>query len=178
MRTLISASVLALMAASASFADDGDFAWSAGYSAIDLSEPGLDVTVGAVTFRGGYEFSRHFGFEGQLDIGANSDTIIVGAAAVEIDLDYAASLFAVARAPVSENVNLFIRGGYTTAQVDVSVPGLTISPDGGGWGYGAGAELFFDERNGFRIDLTHNDFDGTDATAFGIHYVRRFGGGR
>lgn len=166
------------MAASASVADDGDFAWSAGFSAIDISEPGLDVSVGAVTVRGGYEFSRHFGFEGQLDIGANSDTVVFGGVPVDIDLNYGLSAFAVARAPVAENINLFVRAGYSMAEVDVSVPGLTISPDGDGWSYGVGAEVFFDERNGFRMDFTHSDFDGTDANSFGVHYVRRFGGGR
>lgn len=178
LRTLVSASAIALAAASASFADGGDFTWSAGYSAVEISEPGIDVNLGAVTFRGGYEFTRHFGFEGQLDIGVSDDTIIVAATPVDVELNYAASLFGIARAPVSENINLFIRGGYTSADFEASVPGVTITSDADGWAYGVGGEIFFDARNGFRAEYTRHDFDSSDADVFGISYVRRFGGAR
>lgn len=178
LRTLVSASAIALAAASASFADSGDFTWSAGYSAIEVSDSTQSVDVGAVTLRTGYEFTRHFGFEGQLDIGVTDDTIIVAATPVDVELNYAASLFGIARAPVSENVNLFIRGGYTAADVEASVPGVSVTSNTDGWAYGVGGEIFFDQYNGFRAGYTHHDFDSSDADVLSISYVRRFGGAR
>lgn len=178
LRTLVSASAIALAAASASFADSGDFTWSAGYSAIEVSDSGQSADVGAVTFRGGYEFTRYFGFEGQLDVGVGDDTIVVAATPVDVELNYAASLFGIARAPVSENINLFARAGYTAADFEASAPGVTVTSDTDGWAYGVGAEMFFDARNGFRAGYTHHDFDSSDADVWSISYVRRFGGGR
>lgn len=178
LRTLVSASAIALAAASASFADDGDFTWGVGYSAIEVSDAGQSADVGAVTFRGGYEFTRHFGFEGQLDIGVSDDTIIVAATPVDVELNYAASLFGIARAPVSENANLFIRGGYTAADFDASAAGVTVTSDTDGWAYGVGGEVFFDARNGFRAEYTHHDFDSSDADVWSLTYVRRFGANR
>jgi hypothetical protein len=178
LRTLVSASAIALAAASVSFADDGDFTWSAGYSAIEISDGGQSVDVGAVTFRGGYEFTRHFGFEGQLDVGVSDDSIIIAATPVDVELNYAASLFGIARAPVSENANLFVRAGYTAADVEASIPGVSVTSDTDGWAYGVGGEVFFDQRNGFRAGYTHHDFDSSDADVWSLSYVRRFGGGR
>ena len=178
LRTLVSATALAVVAASASFAGEGDVSWSAGYTAFDVTDSGTGVSVGAVTFRGGYEFSRHFGFEGQLDIGVDSDTVVVLATPVDLELNWAASLFGVARAPVTDNVNLFGRLGYTSAEVEASVPGVSFADDASGIAYGVGAEAFFDGRNGFRAEYTRHEFDDASADAWSITYVRRFGGNR
>lgn len=178
LRTLVSASALALVAAGSSFADDGDFFYSIGYSSVDITETGLDVGLGAITLRSGYEFTDHFGFEGQIDIGVNGDTVSVLATPVDVELNYGYSFFAVARAPVAENINLFARVGYGSAEVEVSVPTVSFADDADGFAWGVGGEMFFDERNGFRIEYTQFDFDNTDADVFGVSYVRRFGGGR
>ncbi len=177
-RLLVSASAIALAAASASFAGQGDYTLSAGYSAVEIGDSGSDANLGAVSFRGGYEFTRHFGVEGQLDIGVSDDTIIVAATPVDVELNYAASLFGVVRAPVSDRINLFARAGYTTADVDASVPGVAVADDTDGFSYGVGGEIFFDDRNGFRAEFTRHDFDSAEADVWGISYVRRFGGRR
>lgn len=178
LRSFVSASALALAAASASFADGGDFTWGVGYSAFEIGDGGQSADLGAVTFRSGYEFTRHFGLEGQLDIGVNDDTVIVAATPVDVELNYAASLFGIARAPVAENINLFLRGGYTTADFDASAAGFTVTSDTDGWAYGAGGEVFFDARNGFRAEYTHHDFDSSDGDVWSLTYVRRFGASR
>ena len=178
LRTLVSASALAVAVASASFAGEGDFTLGGGYSLIDVSEGGIDVNAGAVTFRGGYEFTDNFGFEGQLDFGVSDDSVVVGAQTVNFEVNHAASLFGVFRAPVSENFNLFARLGYTTAEVEASVPGVAFADDADGFAYGVGGEYFFDGRNGFRVDYTRHELDDADADVFGISYVRRFGASR
>lgn len=172
LRTLVSASAIALAAASSSFAGEGDFNFGAGYSQFDLD----GASVGAVTLRGGYEFTDYLGFEGQIDFGIADDTVTVLATPIDVELNYAASLFGVARAPIAPNFNLLARVGYTTAEVEASVPGFSLSDDADGFAYGVGGEFFIDDRNGFRVDYTRHDFDGGDADVFGIHYVRRFGG--
>ncbi|MEE2525501.1 porin family protein [Hyphobacterium sp. HN65] len=178
MRTLVLSTVLAAAASAASFADDGDFTLGAGLSTIGVSEGGFDVDVSAVTLRGGYEFTRFLGFEGQLDIGVDGDTVMFNNTPVDVDVNMAASLFGVARAPISENANLFARIGYTTANIEASVPGFGLTDDADGFAYGVGGEFFFDGRNGVRIDYTRHELDDADADVFGISYVRRFGATR
>ncbi|WP_421792841.1 porin family protein [Hyphobacterium sp.] len=172
LRTLASASALALAAAASSFAGEGDFTVGAGYSHVDLD----GASVGAITLRGGYEFTNYLGVEGQVDIGIADDTVTVLATPIDVELNYAASLFGVARAPLAPNFNLLARIGYTTAEVEASVPGFSLSDDADGFAYGVGAEFFVDDHNGFRFDYTRHDFDGGDGDVFGLHYVRRFGG--
>ncbi|QNL19446.1 porin family protein [Hyphobacterium sp. CCMP332] len=178
LRTLVSASALALAAASASFAGQGNFTYGIGYSTVNVTDSTASVDVGAVTLRGDYQFTRHFGFEGQVDFGVSDDTIIVANTPVDVELNYAISGFVIARAPVSENANLFARVGYATADVGASVPGVSITDSLDGFGFGVGGEYFFDARNGFRVDYTNYDFGNSDANVYGITYVRRFGGGR
>lgn len=178
LRTLVSSVALAAAAASASFADDGDFTLGAGLSTVGVSEGGFDVDITALNLRGGYEFTRHLGFEGQLDFGLDNDTVVFNNTPVDVEMNVAASLFGVARAPVSENATLFARIGYTTANIEASVPGFALSDDADGFAYGIGGEYFFDGRNGFRFDYTRHDLDDTDADVFGISYVRRFGANR
>lgn len=178
LRTLASATALAAVAATASFAGQGDFTLGGGYSTFGVSDGGSDVDLGAVTLRGGYEFTDYLGVEGQLDFGVSDDTVVVGGTSVDVELNHAASLFGVARLPVSENANLFARLGYTTADVEASVPGVSFTDDADGFAYGVGGEYFFDGRNGFRAEYTRHELDDADADVFGISYVRRFGATR
>ncbi|WP_420430951.1 porin family protein [Hyphobacterium sp.] len=178
LRTLVSATALAAVAATASFAGQGDFTLGGGYSTFDVSDGGADVDLGAVTLRGGYEFTDYLGVEGQLDFGVNDDTILIGGTPVDVELNHAASLFGVARLPVSDNANLFARLGYTTADVEASSTGVSFTDDADGFAYGVGGEYFFDGRNGFRAEYTRHELDDSDADVFGISYVRRFGATR
>ena len=70
---------------------------------------------------------------------------------------------------MSENVNLFVRGGFAAGEVDVG--GTSASEEGAA--YGAGVEAFFTANDGVRLDYTSYDF-GTDANVWSVSYVRKF----
>ena len=167
-----SLSVLALTAG-AQAQEEGKYTLGAGYERIDFDGVDLDTVV----FRGGYDFSEYFGVEGQVNIGLGDESVTVGAVTGDVSLDYAAGLFGVFRPYSTDNGNVFIRAGYTTAQVDASAAGFSVSEDEDGWAYGVGGEYFFDGVNGVRFDYTRFDYDaGAEADVYGVSYVRRFGG--
>jgi hypothetical protein len=69
------------------------------------------------------------------------------------------------------------RLGYGTTSIKADVAGFTASEDGESVNYGAGANWYFDGRNGLRADWTRRDFqdDGAgEVDTYGLSYVRRF----
>ena len=172
LRTLLSATVATVALSGIAAADAGEYNASVGVNFIDME----GFTFYAASFRGGYEFTDYLGLEGQLDIGLGDNSVLVGATSVDVELDYALSAFAIARAPVAENVNLFGRIGYTTAEASASAAGTGFSDDDDGFAFGVGGEIFLDGRNGFRFDYTRIDFDqGGEADTFGLTFTHVFG---
>jgi outer membrane immunogenic protein len=172
MRKILLASVAALGVTAAASAQDGGGYVGAGYTALD----GDGATLGAITLRGGYNFSKYFGIEGDAHIGVVDDTIDVLGTDVDISADFGFAGYGVARLPVGENnSNVFVRAGYGTLSLDASGGGASVSEDVDGFAYGVGGEFFFDAANGVRFDYTIFDSDdGGDLDTYGIHYIRRF----
>ena len=173
-RSLIAASLSVLvLTAAASAQDEPQFTLGAGYERFDVDGVDLD----SLALRGGYDFSQYFGVEGQLNIGLGDDTVDVLGTDVDVELNYAAGVFGVVRPWSNEQASVFLRAGYTVADVEASAAGISVSDNDDAWAYGVGGEWFFSGNNGVRVDYTRYEFDeGTDADAFGITYVRRFGG--
>lgn len=74
--------------------------------------------------------------------------------------------------PVSEQLSMFARVGYDTANFKA-----TAGPSGNdsGLALGAGADFFFNDAHGVRLEYSRTDFeDRGDASSWGIAYVRRF----
>lgn len=171
-RTLLTASAAAVALSSASFAGEGDFRLGVGYSNFDVD----GFNFGAISVTGGADFSEYFGVEGQLDFGIADDSVTVGGTSVDVELNYAASVFGVARLPIDEgHSNLFFRAGYTWAEVEASAAGVAAAADGDGFAFGVGGEFFFDDVNAVRIDYTRHEIEDGEADVFGIRYIRRFG---
>jgi hypothetical protein len=176
MRTvLLSAAALTLIAAPAMAQSLSNPQWtgSLGYTHLD----GDDGSLGAVTGRVGAKVSRYFGVEGEASVGVKDEDIVVGGVPGTLEHDYDAALYGVANVPVSENLELFGRLGYGTTSVKADVAGFAAEADGESINYGAGANWFFDGRNGLRADWTRRDFTDDDAgevDTYGLSYVRRF----
>lgn len=133
-----------------------------GYAAVDVDP----VNLGAIQGRLGVQFNPHFAIEGEAAIGIADDDFL----GVDVELSHEVALFAVAKLPVSESLNLFARVGYSTTEIDVG--GTNASGDG--VAYGIGGEAFFTPNDGVRLDWTRHDADGADADVWAIAYVRRF----
>jgi opacity protein-like surface antigen len=74
--------------------------------------------------------------------------------------------------PVSEHLSMFARVGYDIANFKA-----TAGPSGNdsGLALGAGADFFFNDAHGVRLEYSRTNFDDRDdASSWGISYVRRF----
>jgi opacity protein-like surface antigen len=159
---LIAASVAALSLAAPALAHaEAAVYGTIGYANIDIDP----VSLGALQGRLGVGFTPNFGIEGEIAIGVADDEIL----GVNVELSNSYGLFAVGRLPVSDNVNLFVRGGFASGEVDIG--GTSGSEDGAA--YGAGVEAFFTPNDGVRFDYTRYDFGG-DADVWSVAYVRKF----
>lgn len=171
---LLSVAAVSLLAAPA-FAQDNTrtgMYGTLGYSQLD----GSDGDLGAVTGRLGARLNRNLGVEGEVSVGVRDDDIAVGPVEGSLELEYDAAAYGVAYLPISDNLELFARGGYGTTQVEADVAGFSETANGESWNYGAGANWYFDQNNGLRGDWTRRDFtdDGGEVDVYSLSYVRRF----
>ncbi|MDI1327177.1 MAG: porin family protein [Brevundimonas sp.] len=146
---------------------------SIGYTQLD----GDDADLGAVTGRLNAKFNRYVGVEGEASFGVKDDEITVGGVTGDLSHEYDAAAYVVGTLPISPNLEVFGRVGYGTTQIKADVAGFTATEDGESVNYGAGANYFFDGRNGVRADWTRRDFtddNGGELDTYGLSYVRRF----
>lgn len=156
---------------------------------VNLGEESSNILM--ATGRLGYRLHENFAIEGEagfglgdgddfsrvipVDVGgtvANVDTII----GLNVDNYYVA--FARAILPVSEQVEIFIRGGYGTAKPEAEVTaafaGLaatgSVSDSASGFAYGIGGQYNFTNKDGIRADYTRLQ----DSNIVSISYARRF----
>ncbi|XBQ16504.1 MAG: porin family protein [Oceanicaulis sp.] len=172
MRTLLLASIAAVAAASAASAQTPGSGYAGvGYTALD----GEGATLGAITLRGGFDFTEYFGAEGDLHIGVVDDTVTEMGTSVDLSADFGAAVYGVARLPLGDGMsNIFARAGYATLEVEGSAMGVSVSAELDGFAYGVGGEFYFAGPNGVRLDYTRFDGDDGELDAFGISYIRRF----
>lgn len=176
MRNIILASAaLALLAAPAMAQSIQSPAYygTLGYSQLDAS----DGDLGAVTGRFGAKLNPNFGAEGEVSVGVRDDDYDFGGVPVTVEHEYDVAAYAVGYLPVTEQFELFGRVGYGTTQIKASTGGVSSTGDGESVNYGAGANYFFDARNGVRGDWTRRDFtddNGGEADVYSLNYVRRF----
>ncbi len=161
-KLLIAASAAALSLAAPALAH----AEASVYGTIGYANVSVDpVNLGVIQGRLGVNLTPHFGVEAEAAFGVADDEIL----GISVELTHTYGAFAVARLPVSENMDIFVRGGFASAEVDVG--GTSASEDGAA--YGVGVEGFFTPNDGVRLDYTRYDFGG-DADVWSIAYVRKF----
>ena len=170
---LLATAALTLIAAPAMAQDHGPVTGSIGYTQLD----GDDGSLGAVTGRVGYDFTRNLGVEGELSVGVKDEEVTFGGVDTTLEHQYDAAVYGVAKLPVTENLELFGRVGYGTTEVKASTAGFAATEDGDSLNYGVGANYFIDGRNGIRADWTRRDFqedNGGELDTYGLSFVRRF----
>jgi len=147
---------------------------SIGYTHID----GADASLGAVTSRLGVDFNRYLGAEGEFSVGVVDDTFDIAGVEAKTKLEYDAAAYAVGKLPIGQNLELFGRVGYGTTQIETRIPGVvSASADGESLNYGAGANWFYNGRQGVRGEWTRRDFkdDGAgEVDTYGLSFVSRF----
>ncbi len=163
MKTLmIAAATAAVALAAPAVAQAQSVYGSIGYVAVDVDP----VNLGGIQGRLGVRVHNNFAVEGEAAFGIVGDDI--GGVSVDLETEFGA--FLVVLAPLSENTDIFVRGGFASAEIDAGVFG-SVSDDGAA--YGIGVQHFFGPNDGVRFDYTHYDFGG-DANSWSIAYVRKF----
>ena len=143
---------------------------------LDLGQETINVTM--LTGRLGYKVNRYIAIEGDVGFGLGDDDFqrsipvqINGFGTATVDADAKlkvknyVGVFARGILPVSDNFDLFVRGGYGTAKATANVtgtspqaPGFTASASESdsakGFAYGVGAEYHLSERSAIRADYS------------------------
>jgi len=159
MKILKTTAVAILMAsfASSAMAQDSNTYINVGIDTLEFDLYNLGGKVG-------YNFNENFGIEGQASFGISSKN--------DVKFDYVTGAFGVARFPAGEKVELFGRAGYYFAKA--SDTEFDISAKDDSFALGAGAQYFFTDRDGIRVEYTYLDGDGGNGDVFGVSYVRNF----
>jgi len=97
---------------------------------------------------------------------------------VELDVDNYYIGFARAIYPVSDQFDIFVRGGYGEANAEAAIVASAFgqtasaeaSQDESGFAYGIGGQYNFTEKDGIRADFTLLD----DVDIISLAYSRRF----
>ncbi|WP_372707962.1 porin family protein [Brevundimonas sp.] len=146
---------------------------SIGYTQLEAD----GVELGAITGRLNAKVSRFIGVEGEASFGVKDEDVSFGGIDGTLEHEYDAAAYVVGTLPISPNFEVFGRVGYGTTSIKTDVAGFSASEDGESVNYGAGANYFFDGRNGVRADWTRRDFqddNGGELDTYGLSYVRRF----
>lgn len=150
-----------------------------GYTGFDL--PGKDL--GGVTLRAGADFGKYFGAEAEATFGTQDISNHGTAANTRLHLNQQYAGYGVVRYPVLPNANVFARGGYGHTDLTAGVTDLVVQVEQtakagvDSWNYGAGAEYFFDGKNGLRAEYTRMDFQSNglrDIDSWSVSYVHKF----
>ena len=141
-----------------------------GYTFVGIDEGGVDVDLGGVTVRGGYDFSPNFGVEGEGVLGVADDDF----GPLSVDLDHLVGVYGKGIWPVTETVSLHGRAGLVEGELEVSGGGASASESDTGFAYGVGGTLAFSERFYARGDYTRYDIEDLEADAFTISLGMRF----
>ncbi len=157
------------MAAAPAAMADGWYA-DGGYTFLSADGGGIDVDLGALTARGGYDFTENFGAEIEGSFGVADETV----AGATVELNYLVGAYGKVQMPVSETVNLFARVGVVQGELEASSGGTTISGSETGVGYGVGATYSFNQNMYVRGDYTRHDIDEVEADAFAVAIGMKF----
>lgn len=119
----------------------------------------------------GYKITDNVGVELQGTIGLTEQEITTNFSSNKVDHTIAG--FATASLPVSDNFDIFVRGGYHTTQRTYT-QGLVTTFNEDGLALGVGGQYNLDTKNGVRVEYTYLDSDVRGFDTYAISYVRNF----
>lgn len=152
-------------------------------STATAQDSGIYGNVGVKTYefdtynilgRVGYNFTEFLGVEAEGGFGISGDTIDDFGDDIDIDTNWDLGAYLISRWEVSDNFEIFARGGYATVEVEASAGNVSESENFDGFAIGGGVQYYWDQQNGIRIGYTYNDADGGNADVIDLSYVRKF----
>jgi len=155
--------------------DDPHFYGGIAYERIAVdSNP--DVKFNSVLLRGGYRFSKYFGAEAEAGVGLGSDTVNLGPAGgtsvpVKFKTGLTAAVYGVGFLPLSDNFDLIGRVGYKYLDMKAKTAGFESQAKDSGFAYSVGAQYYFTDKHGIRVDYQRT---GNDVATYTLGYTVRF----
>lgn len=174
------AAISGVVLSGTALAGDGNSKASFGYTAADFE----DATIGLAVARYNYSFTDYLAAEGEIGFGIVEDDVSDGGINADVSANFSYGLFGVVQYPFDDRgSNVFARLGYQQTELEFDVDGFgDIDVDTDGVAIGVGANYFFNDRSGVRLDYTYFDAevdeDGIEADGeanlYGISYVLKF----
>lgn len=162
-------------------------------NSVDLGEETAKIIM--INGRLGYRLNQYIAIEGDAGFGIGGDDfqrsipvdvdplgVVNVDADADLDVENYFGIFARGILPVSDQFDIFIRGGYGTAKAEASaiattavLPGFSAnvsdSQTTDGFAYGIGAEYHVNERHGIRADFSAI---GSEAQFISVAYAVKF----
>jgi len=160
----------------------GEYYWGLMIGSATFEQGSDEYQIGMTTVRGGYRLNNYLGAEvrGGLSMGSDEVTDVYGNK-IEFDVNQIGSAFIKAMwSPVDDHrIELYALGGYSTAEMKASAPGVSVTATKSGPAYGVGMDLYASNRHGIYFEWTNlqeGKFRGVDFTLshVGLGYIRYF----
>ncbi|WP_144395006.1 porin family protein [Pleionea sediminis] len=135
-----------------------------------------DSTPTAITLRGGYEINPLFSVEGRVAKGFSKDSID-GMEAIngKADVDYMYGVYGKLNTTPDKVLNLYGVLGYSYAEFDLRSDLGSISDDEGGFSYGLGLDVMFEDNASINFEWTRLfDTDELEAKTFNVGVTFKF----
>lgn len=130
----------------------------------------FDAELTGATARFGADIGQNFGLEAEGTLGIDGDEPAPG---TEVELDHMLAGFAKVRAPLTPQLEGFVRGGYYTAQTTATTAGVETEFDDDDFAAGAGLQYNLGARSGIRAEYTNYGLN-DDGHAGAISFVQKF----
>ena len=152
-------------------------------STATAQDSGIYGNVGVKTYefdtynvlgRLGYNFSEYLGVEAEGSFGVSGTSETAFGQEVDIDTNWDFGAYLISRWGVTDNFDIFLRGGYSVVEIEASAGGISDSENFDGFAVGGGVQYNWDGQNGVRLGYTYNDVDGGGADVIDLSYVRKF----
>ena len=164
-KLLMAAAVAACFVTTPAMAQGMGLYANGGLTHVDASD--MDISFEAVTVRVGSRFAPNFAVEGEGTFGFEQDRL--DGDIYELNSDFGA--YGVVLLPMTENADLFARLGWGRTTIEAA--GEDMENDD--VRYGVGAQFFFNETSGVRIDFTrYNLGEDVDGDAYTVSYAHKF----
>lgn len=170
MKKVTMAAVLALAAIGAQAQIYGEI----GYTAVshDRNSDGSSLKSSPKAIRGlvGYELSENIAIEGIVGLGIGNGSVQVDGqniAGAKQKIDNMYGLFLTPKVKLADNLEGFVRAGYTNGKGTISYNGQSASSSESGFSYGLGARYTLDKNMSLNVDYM-SYLNKTDVKAAGF----------
>lgn len=122
----------------------------------------------------GYNLNKNFAIEGEGFVGFTKKTSRFGNSLISAKIDYSIAAYAVGKIPLSEQFEIFARGGYHNT--GLSLENQLVSSDGDidGFAVGGGAEYNLSNRNSIRLEYTYLDGSFANFDTVAVSFMHKF----